>query len=107
VLRINLSNADDPEMRARLHAVRTGFTLPHDQMDELAAAGEAIIHSAPQRSRVFRGQRNPLSQCVDDNTSLGLTSEDDNLNRFFAVSRGLRAPDAAKWLVARGDCLLI
>jgi hypothetical protein len=76
-------------------------------MDELAAAGKAIIHSAPQRSRIFWGQRNPLSRCPDDNTSLGLTSENDDLDRFFAVSRGLRAAMPLNELVARVDCLLI
>jgi hypothetical protein len=61
VLRINLSVVDDSEMRARLHAIRTRFTLPHDQMDELAAAGEAIMRSASQKSRIFWGQRNTVA----------------------------------------------
>ena len=44
VLRVNLSDLDEPETRTRLLAVRTGLTLPRNQVDELVAAGETMIH---------------------------------------------------------------
>jgi hypothetical protein len=49
VLRVSLSDYDDPEARARLLAIRTGLTLPREQVDELVAAGEAMIrrHAGP------------------------------------------------------------
>jgi NTE family protein len=43
VLRVSLSDYDEPETRARLLAIRTGLTLPRDQVDELVAVGEAMI----------------------------------------------------------------
>src|SRR5277367_3249440 len=43
VLRVSLSDYGDPDTRARLLAIRTGLTLPHDQVDALVAAGEAMI----------------------------------------------------------------
>ena len=43
VLRVSLSDYDDPDTRARLLAIRTGLTLPRQQVDELVAAGEAMI----------------------------------------------------------------
>src|SRR5215471_178579 len=43
VLRVSLSDYPDPETRARLIAIRTGLTLPRDQVDELVAAGETMI----------------------------------------------------------------
>ena len=43
VLRVSLSDYDDPETRARLLAIRTGLTLPREQVDELVAAGEVMI----------------------------------------------------------------
>src|SRR5271170_6367855 len=43
VLRVSLSDYDDPETRARLLAIRTGLTLPREQVDELVAAGGAMI----------------------------------------------------------------
>lgn len=43
VLRVNLADYDEPEARARLLAVRTGLTLPREQVDELVAAGETMI----------------------------------------------------------------
>jgi hypothetical protein len=47
VLRVSLSDYDEPETRARLLAIRTGLTLPRNQVDELVAAGEAMIrHNA-------------------------------------------------------------
>jgi NTE family protein len=43
VLRVNLADFDEPEPRTRLLAVRTGLTLPRDQVDELVAVGETMI----------------------------------------------------------------
>jgi NTE family protein len=43
VLRLSLADLEEPEMRARLLAIRTGLTLPRDQVDELVSAGEAMI----------------------------------------------------------------
>ena len=43
VLRVSLSDYEEPETRARLLAVRTGLTLPREQVDELVAAGETMI----------------------------------------------------------------
>ncbi len=42
VLSVNLADYPDPETRARLLAVRTGLTLPRDQVDALTAAGETM-----------------------------------------------------------------
>jgi hypothetical protein len=39
-LRVAIPN---PETRARLVAIRTGLTLPHEQVDALVAAGETMI----------------------------------------------------------------
>jgi NTE family protein len=43
VLRLSLADLDEPETRARLLAIRTGLTLPRDQVDELVSVGEAMI----------------------------------------------------------------
>ncbi len=43
VVSINLADYPDPEARARLLAIRTGLTLPRDQVDALVAAGETMI----------------------------------------------------------------
>ena len=43
ILQVSLSDYDDPETRARLLAIRTGLTLPREQVDELVAAGDAMI----------------------------------------------------------------
>ncbi len=43
VLRVSLSDYPDPEMRARLVAIRTGLTLPREQVDALVAAGQTMI----------------------------------------------------------------
>ena len=43
VLRVSLSDYPDPETRARLVAIRTGLTLPREQVDDLVAAGEKMI----------------------------------------------------------------
>jgi NTE family protein len=59
VLRINLSDVDEPEMRARLLAVRTGLTLPRDQVNELVAAGEAMIHQNAAEIARFLGPAQP------------------------------------------------
>jgi hypothetical protein len=58
-LRINLSDFDEPEMRARLVAVRTGLTLPRDQVEELVAAGEAMIHQRAAEIARFLGPAQP------------------------------------------------
>ena len=59
VLRINLSDVDEPEMRARLLAVRTGLTLPRNQVDELITAGEAMIHQHAAEIARFLGPAQP------------------------------------------------
>jgi len=59
VLRINLSDFDEPEMRARLVAVRTGLTLPRDQVDELVVAGEAMINQHAAEIARFLGPAQP------------------------------------------------
>ena len=67
LLRVSLSDYPEPEMRARLLAVRTGLTLPREEVDELIAAGETMIRRnagaiagfldpAPQAAAVARGQ---------------------------------------------------
>lgn len=43
IMRISLSDYPDPELRAQLVAVRTGLTLPREQVDALVAAGETMI----------------------------------------------------------------
>ncbi len=43
VLRVSLSDYPDPEQRARLVAIRTGLTLPREQVDALVSAGETMI----------------------------------------------------------------
>jgi NTE family protein len=43
VVRVSLSDYPDPEARARLVAIRTGLTLPRDQVDALIAAGQTMI----------------------------------------------------------------
>jgi NTE family protein len=43
VLRVSLADCPDPGTRARLIAIRTGLTLPRDQVDALVAAGETMI----------------------------------------------------------------
>jgi len=59
VLRVNLSDFDEPEMRARLLAVRTGLTLPRDQVDELVVAGEAMINQHAAEIARFLGPAQP------------------------------------------------
>jgi NTE family protein len=43
IIRVSLSDYPDPELRARLVAIRTGLTLPREQVDALVAAGETMI----------------------------------------------------------------
>jgi NTE family protein len=43
VVRVSLADYPDPQTRARLVAIRTGLTLPRDQVDALVAAGETMI----------------------------------------------------------------
>lgn len=42
-MRVGLSDYPDPDLRAQLVAIRTGLTLPLDQVDALVAAGETMI----------------------------------------------------------------
>ncbi len=43
VLRVSLSDYPDPDARARLVSIRTGLTLPREQIDALIAAGQTMI----------------------------------------------------------------
>src|SRR5271169_4138498 len=43
VLRVSLSDYPDPETRARLVAIRTGLTLPREEVDALVSAGKTMI----------------------------------------------------------------
>ena len=43
IMRVSLSDYPGPEIRARLVAIRTGLTLPRDQVDALVAAGQTMI----------------------------------------------------------------
>jgi NTE family protein len=43
VMRVSLADYPDPEIRARLVAIRTGLTLPREQVDALVAAGQTMI----------------------------------------------------------------
>ncbi len=43
VLRVSLSDYPEPEKRAQLVAIRTGLTLPREQVDALTAAGQTMI----------------------------------------------------------------
>ena len=43
VLRVSLADYPNPVTRARLVAIRTGLTLPRDQVDALVAAGKTMI----------------------------------------------------------------
>jgi len=43
LLRVSLADYPDPETRARLVAIRTGLTLPPEQVDALVAAGTTMI----------------------------------------------------------------
>jgi hypothetical protein len=43
LLRVSLSDYPDPETRAQLTTIRTGLTLPREQVDALVAAGQTMI----------------------------------------------------------------
>jgi NTE family protein len=43
IIRVSLSDYPDPELRARLVVIRTGLTLPREQVDALVAAGATMI----------------------------------------------------------------
>ena len=43
MLRVSLSDYPEPEKRAQLVAIRTGLTLPREQVDALIAAGQTMI----------------------------------------------------------------
>ncbi len=43
VVRVSLSDYPDPGTRAQLVAIRTGLTLPREQVDALVAAGQTMI----------------------------------------------------------------
>jgi NTE family protein len=43
IMRVSLSDYPDPDLRAQLTAIRTGLTLPREQIDTLVAAGRQMI----------------------------------------------------------------
>jgi hypothetical protein len=55
VLRVSLSDYPDPETRARLVGIRTGLTLPREQVDELAAACQTMIGREARTIAAFLG----------------------------------------------------
>jgi NTE family protein len=55
LMRVSLSDYPDPLTRARLVAIRTGLTLPRDQVDALVAAGETMIHREGAAIAAFLG----------------------------------------------------
>jgi hypothetical protein len=68
VLRVSPSDYADRETRARLLTIRTGLTLPREQIDELVAAGQtmiirdagtiaAFLEPAPSNARVAGGRQ--------------------------------------------------
>jgi hypothetical protein len=68
VMRVSLSDYDDPETRARLLAIRTGLTIPRDQVDELVAVGETMIcrHAGAIAGFLAPGPRPPPRVAGDD-----------------------------------------
>jgi NTE family protein len=71
VLRINLSDFDDPMTRTRLLTARTGLTLPGDQVDELVAIGETMIHRNATAIAQFLGRRgNPPARLAGDSPAV-------------------------------------
>ena len=64
VLRVSLSDYPDPEMRARLVAIRTGLSLPREQVDALVAAGETMIRRDAGTIAAFLGSELPIAQLV-------------------------------------------
>jgi len=63
VLRVSLSDYPDPETQARLVAIRTGLTLPREQVDALISAGETMIHRDARTIAGFLGPE-PSSKLV-------------------------------------------
>jgi NTE family protein len=57
VLRVSLSDYPDPAIRARLVAIRTGLTLPRDDIDALVAAGQTMIGRNAATIAAFLGPR--------------------------------------------------
>jgi NTE family protein len=61
VLRVSLSDYPDPEVRERLVAIRTGLTLPRDQVDGLVAAGSVMIGRDAGTIAAFLDMGPPIS----------------------------------------------
>jgi NTE family protein len=62
VLRVSLSDYPEPETRARLVAIRTGLTLPREQVDALVSAGETMIGRDAGTIARFLGPRTTTGQ---------------------------------------------
>jgi hypothetical protein len=62
VLRVSLSDYPEPERRAQLVAIRTGLTLPREQIDALVAAGQTMIsRDAPALKAFLDSEPKPQS----------------------------------------------
>jgi NTE family protein len=55
VLRVSISDYPDQETRARLVSIRTGLTLPHEDIDALVAAGRTMIARDAAEITMFLG----------------------------------------------------
>jgi NTE family protein len=55
VLRVSLSDYPEPGTRAQLVAIRTGLTLPREQVDALVAAGQTMIRGETGTIAAFLG----------------------------------------------------
>ena len=88
IMRVSLSDYPDPEMRARLVAIRTGLTLPREQIDELVAAGETMIGRDAATIAAFLGPAPPAKMAAG--AAVRLRSR----GRRFAAARGLSFPTA-------------
>jgi hypothetical protein len=55
VLRVSLSDYPDQETRARLLSIKTGLTLPHQDVDALVAAGRTVIARDAAEIAAFLG----------------------------------------------------
>jgi NTE family protein len=64
IMRVSLSDYPDPEIRARLVAIRTGLTLPREQIDELVAAGETMIGRDAAMIAAFLGSAPPTDMAT-------------------------------------------
>jgi NTE family protein len=62
VLRVSLSDYPDPETQARLVAIRTGLTLPREQVDALVTAGETMIGRDAGTIAAFLGPDPSIAQ---------------------------------------------